>query len=78
MSRLNFINDKVDIDAKIRNRNNQVLHLTEDTIWESDKNTSSRKHKTQKSQEVSPFPAGDREAARNRHINITKINVRYQ
>ena len=29
-----------------------------DTIWESDKNT--RKHHTQESQEVGPFPAGDR------------------
>ena len=38
--------------AKIRN---QVLHLTWDTIWESDKNT--RKHKAQENQEVSPFPS---------------------
>ena len=36
-----------------------------DTIEESDKNT--RKHTTQDSQEVSPFPAGDHKAARNRH-----------
>ena len=31
--------------AKIRNRYNQVPHLTRETIWESDKNT--RKHHTQ-------------------------------
>ena len=37
--------------AKIRNRYNQVPHLTQDTTWESDT--------TKKSQEVSPFPAGD-------------------
>ena len=35
-------------------------------IWESDKNT--RKHNTQESQEVNPFPAGDHKAARNRKI----------
>ena len=34
-----------------------IKHLTKDTILESDKNT--RKHYTQKSQEVSSFPAGD-------------------
>ena len=33
-------------------------HLTRDTIWDSDKNT--RKHRAQESQEVDPFPAGDR------------------
>ena len=35
---------KVKKKAKIRNRYNQVPHLTRDTIWESDKNT--RKHHT--------------------------------
>ena len=44
---------KVKKEATIRNRYNQILHLTQDTIWESDKNT--RKHDTQKSQEVSSF-----------------------
>ena len=47
--------------AKIRNRYNQVPHLTQDTVWESDKNT--RKHHIQDSQEVSPFPAGDHKIA---------------
>ena len=36
--------------VKIRNRYNQVPHLTKDTIWESDKNTVN--HNKQESQEV--------------------------
>ena len=47
--------------AKIRNRYNQILHLTKDTLRESDKNT--RKHHIQESQEVSSFPAGDHKDA---------------
>ena len=43
--------------AKIRNRYNQVPHLTQDTTWESDKNT--RKHHIQKCLEVSPFLTGN-------------------
>ena len=43
--------------AKIRNRYNQVSHLTQDTTLESDKNT--RKLHIQESQEVIPFPASD-------------------
>ena len=39
--------------GKIRNRYNQVLHLTQDITWESDKNT--QLNITNKSQEVSPF-----------------------
>ena len=39
---------------KIRNRYNQVPQLTQDTTWESDKN---QLNITNKSQEVSPFPA---------------------
>ena len=38
--------------------------LTQDTTWESDKNTI--KHHIQESQEVSPFSAGDHKAAMNR------------
>ena len=59
MSRFYFFNDKVERNAKIRNRNNQVPHLTQETIFESYKNTLSSKGNTQKSQVVSPFPAGD-------------------
>ena len=39
--------------AKIRNRYNHAPHLTQDTTWESDKNT--KKHHIIESQEVSPF-----------------------
>ena len=67
---------KVERKAKIRNRFNQVPYLTLNTIWESDKST--RKHNTQESQEVSHFPAGDPEAARKRHVSITKINTKHK
>ena len=40
---------KVRKKATVRNRYNQVTHLTQDTIWESDKIT--RKHYMQESQE---------------------------
>ena len=46
---------KVRKKAKIRHRYNQVPHLTQETTWNSDKNT--RKHHIQESEEVSPFPA---------------------
>ena len=42
---------KVGNKAKIQNRYNQIPHPTENTMWESDKNT--RKYITQESQEVS-------------------------
>ena len=54
---------KVRKRAKIRNRYNQVPHLTQDAIWESDKHTI--RHHIE-SQEVSPFPAGDYKASINR------------
>ena len=53
---------KVSKGAKIRNRNNQVPHLTQDT---NGKVTNSQLDTTNESQEVSPFPAGDQKA----HIN---------
>ena len=62
--------------ARIRNRYNQVLHMTQDTIWESDKNT--RKHHRQESQEVSPFPAGDHKAARNRQDSKTRQTTKHK
>ena len=46
--------------AKIRNRYNQVPHLTRDTTWESDK---TQLNITNECQEVSPFPAGDHKAS---------------
>ena len=60
---------KVCKNAKFRNGYNQLPHLNQDTIWESDKNT--RKHYIQESQEVSHFPAGDHKAAMNRQESIT-------
>ena len=50
---------KVSKDAKIRNRYNQVPHLTQDT---NGKVTNSQLDTTNESQEVSPFPAGDHKA----------------
>ena len=59
---------KVSNGAKIRNRYNQVPHLTQDTNGESDKLTEDT---TNESQEVSPFPAGDHKA----HINRRAQNI---
>ena len=66
---------KVRKKAKIIYRYDQVPHLTRDTIWESDKNT---KRHTQENQDVSPFPAGDHKAARNRQNSIIKTNVKHK
>ena len=56
---------KVSKGAKIRNRYNQVPHLTQDT---NGKVTNTQLDTTNESQEVSPFPAGDHKA----HINRRK------
>ena len=63
-------------ECKIRNRYNQVLHLTQDNIWESDKIT--RKHHIQENQEVSPSPVGDHNATRNRQGSMTKTKHKQQ
>ena len=65
---------KVRKKAKIRNSYNQIPHVTQDTIWESDKNT--RKHHMQENQEVSPFPACYHKAARNGQDSMT-WNTKY-
>ena len=57
-----FLN-KVSKDAKIRNRYNQVPHLTQDI---NGKVTNSQLYTTNESQEVSPFPAGDHKEQKNR------------
>ena len=57
---------KVSKDAKIRNRYNQVPHLTQDT---NGKVTNSQLDTTNESQEVSPFPAGDHKAHINRRAH---------
>ena len=60
---------KIRKKAKIKIRHNQESHMTQNTTWKNDKNI--RKHHTQKSQEVSPFPAGDHKAAKNRQESMT-------
>ena len=55
---------KVSKGAKIRNRYNQVPHLTQDT---NGKVTNSQLDTTNESQEVSRFPAGDHKAHINRN-----------
>ena len=53
--------------AKVRKQYNQVPHLTQDTTRDRYKNTINI---TNKSQEVSPFPAGDHKAAMSRHESM--------
>ena len=57
-----YFSIKVNKGAKIRNRYNQVPHLTQDT---NGKVTNSQLDTTNESQEISPYPAGDQKA----HIN---------
>ena len=56
---------KVSKGAKIKNRYNQVPHLTQDT---NGKVINLQLDTTNESQEVSPFPAGDHEAHINRRV----------
>ena len=56
---------RVSKDAKIRNRYNQVPHLTQDT---KGKITNSHLDTTNESQEVSPFPVGDHKAHISRRV----------
>ena len=60
---------KVRKRAKIRNRYNQVPHLTQDT---NEKVANSKLDITNESQEVSPFPAGDHKASINRRARKHK------
>ena len=53
--------------AKIRNRYDQVPHLTQDS---NGKVTNLQLDTTNESQEVSPFPAGDQKAHINRRIQM--------
>ena len=55
---------KVSKGVKIRNRSNQVPHLTQDT---NGKVTKLELDTTNESQDVSPFPAGDHKAHINKH-----------
>ena len=71
-----FTTVKVSKKAKIINRYTYVPHPTQDSIWESDKNT--RKYHTQESQEANTFQAGDHECTKNRQDSITKTNMNYK
>ena len=53
--------------TKVMKRSNQAPHPTQDTTRESNKNTINI---TNKSQEVSPFPAGDHKAVNTRRESI--------
>ena len=59
---------KVSKGAKIRDRYNQVPHLTQDT---NGKVANSHSDTINERQEVSPFPAGDHKA----HINRRAQNI---
>ena len=63
---------KVRKTVRIRNRYNQVPHLSQDTKGESNKITLNI---TNKSQEVSPFPSGDHKAAMNRRESMTNTKI---
>ena len=68
---------KVRKRATIRNQYNQALHLTQDT---NGKVATSQLDITNESQEVSPFPAGDRKPSINRRArkhnkNKTEITL---
>ena len=63
------------------NQYNQVTHLTQDTTWESDRNTI--KHNIRESQVASTFPAGDHKAAVNKqessqHTQMLHGNINLQ
>ena len=66
---------KVSKGAKIRNRYNQVPHLTQDT---NGKVTDSQLDTTNESQEVSPFPAGDHKAHINRRVQRHSKHMKEQ
>ena len=63
--------DKVSKSSKIRNRYNQVPHLTQDT---NGKVIKLQLDTTNESQEVSPFPAGDHKVHINRRVQIHSDN----
>ena len=66
---------KVSKGAKIRNRYNQVPHLTQDT---KKKVTNSQLDTTNGNQEVSPFPAGDHKAHINRRVQRQSVKRQFE
>ena len=71
MSSMYIVDDafvvEVSKGGEIRNRYNQVPHLTQDTNW---KVTISQLDTTNESQEGSPFPAGDHKAHKTRRAQM--------
>ena len=63
---------KVRKTVRIRNLNNQVAHVFQDTKWVGNKITI---NVTNKSQEVSPFPSGDHKAAMNRRDSMKTQDI---
>ena len=62
--------------AKIRNQYNQVPHLTQDTTWETDKNTKvTKRHKQEPRGQ--PFPGWWPQAAVNRSESMTNTRHKY-
>ena len=66
-SKMGYVPNSIAVSkcAKIKNRYNQVPHLTQDT---NGKVTNAQLDTTNESQEVSPFPAGFYLRVRNRKI----------
>ena len=63
---------KVRKTTRIRNRYNQVPHLSQDTKWESKRiPINITINITNKSQEVSPFPSDDHKATMSRRKSMT-------
>ena len=56
----------------IRNRYNQVPHLSQDTTWDSNKIMINI---TNKSQKISPFPSGVHKAAMNRRESMQTQDI---
>ena len=65
---------KVRKKAHIRNRYNQIPHLTNDTIWESEKTQENITHKRAK--KTAFFPTGDHKATRNRQDSMAELQKR--
>ena len=62
---------KISKTSMIRKEYNQVPHLTQDTTWESNRTTINI---TNKSQDVSPYSAGDYKAI-NRRVQSIGIKL---
>ena len=58
-------------ETKIRKRYNQVPHLTQDTTWESNKNTINI---TINSEELSPFPGSNEHTQKHENHKTQNTN----